>query len=121
VHGAAEAAGAALALAVHLGHHGVDRRALRDRVRVRAMRRRDDVARLERCADAARHRLLADRDVEEAGQLSRAEALLDLLLEATDHEHLPQQVVQALIVQRRSRGTRLSLHLGHGRHYADAP
>ena len=69
-------------------------RPLRERVAVRAVRRGDDVAVLERAADADGARLLADRDMEEAGQLARAEALLDLLLEAADEEHLPQHVVE---------------------------
>ena len=44
-----------------------------------------------------RDRLLPDRDVQEAGQLAGAEALLDLLLEAADHEHLAEELAQALI------------------------
>ena len=69
-------------------------RPFRERVPVRAMRRGDDVAVLERAADADRARLLADRDVQEAGQLARAETLLDLLLEAADQEHLAQDVLE---------------------------
>ena len=51
---------------------------------VRAMRRREDVVVAERLADADGDRFLSDRDVEEARQLAGAEALLDLLLEASD-------------------------------------
>src|SRR5437879_889030 len=52
----------------------------------------DRVPFLERAANAHRHRLLADRDVQEPRQLARAEPLLDLLLEAPDQEHLAQVV-----------------------------
>ena len=76
---------------------------------MRAVRRRDHVAVLERAADADGARLLADRDVEEAGQLAGAEALLDLLLEAADEQHLPQDVVEVALRERR-----LCLHLRHG-------
>ena len=96
VHGAAVAVAAALDLAVELGHDLVRMRALGDRVAVRAVGRRDHVALLERAARAHRDRLLADGDVEEAGQLAGAEALLDLLLESPDEEHLPKEVLQAL-------------------------
>ena len=89
VHRAAVAVRAAFLLAVQLGHHLVRVRALGERVAVRAMRRGDHVAVLERAADADGAGLLADRDVEEAGQVAGAEALLDLLLEAADEEHLP--------------------------------
>ena len=89
VHRAAVAVRAAFLLAVQLGHHLVRVRALGERVAVRAMRRSDHVAVLERAADADGAGLLADRDVEEAGQVAGAEALLDLLLEAADEEHLP--------------------------------
>jgi hypothetical protein len=70
----------------------------------------EDVAVVHRLADADRDRLLADGDVEEAGQLAGPEALLDLLLEAPDQEHLPQEVALALLGQAASR---LALDLGH--------
>jgi hypothetical protein len=94
--------GAALRLAVQLGHQSFGMCALRERVAVRSVRRGDDVAVLERAADAHRARLLADRHVEEAGQLAGAEALLDLLFEAADEEHLPQHVLQVTFRQARS-------------------
>ena len=72
-------------------------RPARERVPVRAMRRGEDVAVLHRLADADGDRLLADRDVEEARQLARAEALLDLLLEAPDEQHLAEEVAQRLL------------------------
>ncbi len=61
---------------------------LGERVAVRAVRRRDDVTFLERAADAD-GAALADRDMEEAGQLAGPETLFDLLLEAADQEHFP--------------------------------
>ena len=61
-------------------------------------------------ADADGDRLLADRDMEEAGQLARAEALLDLLLEMPDEEHLPEEVAQPLLRERPP----LALDLCHG-------
>ena len=96
VHRAAVAVAAALDLPVELGHHLVGMSALGDRVPVRPMRRGDHVAVLERAAHADRHGLLADSDVEEAGQLAGAEALLHLLLETADEEHLPKELLQAL-------------------------
>ena len=67
VHRAPVAAAAALDLPVELGHDPLDMRALRYRVAVRAMRRRDHVLARQRGADAGRRRLLADRNVQEAG------------------------------------------------------
>ena len=63
-----------------------------------------------RVADADRDRLLADRDVQEAGQLAGAEPLLDLLLEAPDQQHLAQEVAQPLLGQR---SLRFPLDLRH--------
>ena len=48
-----------------------------------------------------------DRDVEEPGELSRAEPLLDLLLEAPDEQHLAEELAQQVL-----RDTPLLLHLG---------
>ena len=73
------------------------------------MRGRDDVALLERATDADRDRLLADGDVEEAGQLAGAKPLLDLFLEAADEEHLAEEVAQGLLGQLAA-----FLDLGHG-------
>ena len=75
---------------------------------------------LERRAYPRRDRLLADRDMEEAGQLARAEALLHLLLEPADHEHLAEELAQALVGETRSLA-RYPFYLSHGRHYADRP
>ncbi len=96
MHRAAVAPAAAFDLAVQLGHDPLDGRSLRDRVTVRAMRRRDDVLARERGTDPGRGRLLADRDVQEPRQLARAEPILDLLLEATDQEHLAEESAQNL-------------------------
>src|SRR5581483_287521 len=94
-----------------------DRGPLGDRVAVRAVGGRDHVVRLERGADAGRDVLLADGDVQEAGQLARAAALLHLLLEAADDEHLPEERAQALVGQA---GVD-AFDLGQGGHYADRP
>src|SRR5207253_27016 len=110
VHRAAVPARAALELPVQLRHDLVRRRADRERVAVRAVRRGDHVALLERGADADGDGLLPDRDVEEARQLPGAETLLDLLLEAPDQQHLAQQLALALLRECR----RSLLHLGHG-------
>src|SRR3954452_20758274 len=69
---------------------------------MRAVRRREHVAVLHRGADADGGRLLADRDVEEAGQLSGAEGLLDLLLEAPDQQHLAQEAAKPVLRERRA-------------------
>jgi hypothetical protein len=83
-------------------------RPLRQRVPVRAVRGGDDVVLLERLADPHRNRLLADRDMEESGQLPGAEALLHLLLETADEQHFPQEFLQA------STGRNLPLFLKRG-------
>ena len=62
---------------------------------MRAMRRADRVAVLERAADADGDRLLADVGVEESRQVAGAEALLDLLLEAPDQQHLARGTPRA--------------------------
>ena len=48
-------------------------------------------------ATADRDRLLADRHVQEPGQVTGSELLLDLLLEAPDQQHLAQKLTQALL------------------------
>src|SRR5207249_3528112 len=73
VHRAAVAVRAALDLAVELGHERVRTGAARERVSVGAVRRGEDVAVFHRAADTDADRLLADRDVEETGQLAGAE------------------------------------------------
>jgi hypothetical protein len=64
---------------------------------VRAMRGRDDVPVLERAADADGARLLPDRDVQEPGELARAEALLHFLLETPDEQHLSEELAQEIL------------------------
>ena len=78
---------------------------------------------LERGADPGRDRLLADRDVQEAGKLARAEALLDLLLEAPDQEHLAEEArAGASSETPLPAGLGLLLDLRHrSGHYADRP
>ena len=100
MHRAAVAARAALRLAVELGHDGVRVRSLGDRVPVGAVRRGDHVLQPQRRADARGDGLLADADVQEAGELARPEALLDLLLEAPDQQHLPEELVEPLVRKR---------------------
>ena len=85
---------------------------------MRAVRRRDHVGRLERLADPDGDALLADRDVDEAGDLARHVLLLDLLLDAPDDEHLVEEREQLLA------GECLFLFdSGHRRRtvYADSP
>jgi hypothetical protein len=66
-------------------------------VAVRAVRRGDHVVLLERTTDPHRDGFLADRDMQEARQLARAETLLHLLLEAADEQHLAQELPQRLL------------------------
>jgi len=91
VHRATPPSRAALGLAIELGHDRPGRRALGERVRVRAVGRGDHVAGRERGAGADCHGLLADCDVNKAGDLAVPVALLDLLLELPDQEHLLQE------------------------------
>ncbi len=101
VHRAAVAVRAAFDLAVQLGHQRVRMRAARERVSVRAMRRGEDVALLHRFAHTDRDGLLADRDVQEAGEVAGAEPLLDPLLETADQQHAAQEFAQRLLGDRR--------------------
>ena len=69
---------------------------LGQRMAVRAVRGGDDVTLLQRAANPNGNCLLTDRHVEEPGQLARAEALLDLLLEAPNEQHLAEELPQQL-------------------------
>ncbi len=109
VHRAAVAVRAALDLPVELRHEGVRMRAPRERVPVGTVRGREDVAVGHRLADADVDGLLADRDMQEARQVAGAEALLHLLLETPDQQHLAQELAERLVVQRPS-----LLDLRHG-------
>src|SRR5204862_4999616 len=109
VHRAAVSVRGAFELPIELGHDLVRMRPLRECVPVRAVRRGDDVTVLERAADAHCTRLLADRNVEETGQLARAEALLHLLLEAADEQHFSEELAQQIL-----RDRPLLLDLRHG-------
>src|ERR671919_2957166 len=114
VHRAAIAVRAALELPVELGHDRIHMRSLRDRVPVRAMRGRDHVLALEGGADARGDRLLADRDVQEPRKLARPKALLDLLLEAADQEHLAGEHAQHLLRDAPAPRSRPLLYGRHG-------
>jgi hypothetical protein len=83
---------------------------------VRAMGRRDDVAVLQRAADPDGTGLLTDRDMQEAGQLPRAEALLHLLLEPPDEQHLAEELAQLGVAERG-----LLLDLRHSGQFTYAP
>ena len=61
---------------------------------VGAVGRGDDVFARESRAHARGDGLLPDRDMQEAGELAGAEPLLDLLLEAPDEQHLPEEAAQ---------------------------
>ena len=67
---------------------------------MRAVRGGDDVAFLERPTDADGDRLLPDRDVQEARQLTRAETLLDLLLEPPDQQHFTEEFAEVRLRER---------------------
>ena len=71
--------------------------AAREGVPVGAVRRREHVALRHRARHAHGHGFLADRHVQEARQLARAELLLDLLLEPADEQHLAVELSQALL------------------------
>jgi hypothetical protein len=97
VHRAAVAVRAALELPVELGHDGIRMRPARERVTVRAVGRGENVAVVHRLADADRDRLLGRSPRAGTRQLAGAEALLDLLLEAPDQEHLAQELAQPFL------------------------
>ena len=77
VHGAALALAVAGGLAVQLGHHAAHLAALGDDVAVAAVGAGDVVVVVEGGAHADRHRLLAQVQVHEAGQLAGGEQVLD--------------------------------------------
>ena len=109
MHRAAVPVRAALELAVELCHQFVRSGSFRERVPVRTVGRRDDVPLLQRAADADGDGLLADRHVQEPGELARTEAFLDLLLEAADQQHLAEEVAEV-----RARKRPFLLNLCHG-------
>ena len=111
VHRASVATRDALHLPVELRHDRVRVRPARERMPVGAMRRREDVPLGHRARHADGHRLLADRHVQEARQLARAELLLDLLLEAADEQHLAVELPQAFL---REPALPRCTGLGHG-------
>ena len=96
MHRAALALAVAGALAVELRHHAVEASALGDQMAVAAMGRGDAIGLAQRRAYAGRARLLADRDVDEAGDLVGDREVADLALELPNplHRaiHLEQQV-----------------------------
>ncbi len=89
VHRAAPTTAHAGGLPVELRHQPVEADALGDRVAVPAVGRRDVVVATQRSAHAGRDGLLADVDVDEAGQLAAEEELLHALLEQPDPHHRP--------------------------------
>src|SRR5439155_3566875 len=109
VHRAPVAVRAPLQLPVQLRHHLVRRGPALERVTVRPVRGGEDVAVGHRLTDPDRHRLLPDRDVQEAGQVTRPEAVLDLLLEVPVQQHLAQELAQPLLRERPA----LALDLHH--------
>ena len=65
------------------------------------MCRGDQVLFAERTTDADCDRFLSYAGVQETSKVAGTEALLDLLLEPTDHEHLAQELAQSLARKRR--------------------
>ena len=92
VHRAALAVADALAAGEELGHHPVDLHAAGQAVAVAAVGGGDVVALGEGAADARRDRLLAERGVDEAGDLAVAVELGDAGLEGADQRHRGVQV-----------------------------
>src|SRR6478672_3764456 len=72
-------------------------RPLGEGVPVRAVRRGDHISVGQSAANTDGDRLLADCDVQKPRQLAGAEAFLNLLLEASDQEHLPEKLAQNLL------------------------
>ena len=92
VHRAAEAAAEAAVAPHQLRHDAPERRALRDRVPVRAVVAVDRVVVGELAAHADRDRLLTDAQVHEAVHLVRARQLPDALLEHADPPHAVEEL-----------------------------
>ena len=94
VHGAAPAAVRALILAHQLGEHGGRLQALGQAVAVAAVRRRDDVGRMQWPARADGRRLLPRRQMDETGDFTIAVERRHPLLEASDQQHAPLHLDQ---------------------------
>ena len=107
VHRPAATAGAAGRAAPELRHHDARRHPLGERVVVRPVRARDDVARLERAHRADRDRLLAGGLMDAAGDLVAAHRQrLERLLELADHEHRLEPFLEVVDAARRRAGSR---------------
>ena len=87
MHRAALAFAIAGTLAVNLRHHARHVAALGNQVSVAAMGGGNTIGRAQRRAYAYRGRLFADRNVQEAGDLSGGDQVLNLLLEMPDSLH----------------------------------
>jgi hypothetical protein len=96
VHRAALAPAVARRLAEELGVHVAEVAALGDEVAVAAVGAGDLVLGGEVRHHTRRHRLLADVEVEGAGDLARLHQLARLLLEDADAHHAPVQIEQRL-------------------------
>jgi hypothetical protein len=92
VHRAALAVADALAAGEQLGHHPVDLHAAGEAVTVAAVGGGHVVALRQRGADAGGDRLLAERGVDEAGDLAVAVELGDARLEGPDQGHRRVQI-----------------------------
>ncbi len=100
MHRAALAVAVARLLAVQLGHHHVEPGPLRHGVAVPPVGAGDHVLGRQVGHDPRGHRLLADVDVEEAGDLPLQEQIRRRLLEIPDGDHLTIQIKQQWFVQR---------------------
>ena len=101
VHRAAEPAAEAVDSTHQLGHHPLKRRALGDRVPVRAVAGVDDVVCAELAADPRGDALAADAEVDQPVDPPRPRELRDALLETPDPAHRFEQSERGAGVQRR--------------------
>jgi len=99
VHRAALAVAVAGGAAVKLGEHAAHVAALGDAVAVAAVGAGDGVGRLQLGADAGGDRLLADIEVNGAGDLRLLGQAAGRLLELADLDHRPEHVEQQLGVE----------------------
>ena len=97
MHRARLAAGAAVDLAVELGHHAWNIAALGEIERVAAIGAEQDVRRLQVIADGRRHGFLADAEMDRALDLVRGIEADDLFFDPPDQVHRPIEAGRRVI------------------------
>ncbi len=119
VHRAARPTRSSSGLAVKLGHDGLGGETLRQRLRVRAVRRDDVIVLSERQDAPGGGTLLADVEVTESSDFANRVGFFGLLLESPVKEHLSEELDELFLGEPAERGTSIhntdccGLSIGH--------